>query len=169
MARSQINLKLSPEQKARWEDFAESNPEPDSLSHLIRMGVETYMARGTGGVPSHRKGEVTADAETSGETQEMFNEIRNSLDSLNDRVGAIERDTSSNAQIDLQRVAYEMLPYGRGGSDHDRLGATEIAQRIGAEPSRVREVLEDLSDGSTIVMAERIDAENRTVYYRTSQ
>ena len=144
MARAQINLKMSSkEEKRRWQQYVEDNPEPDSLSHMIRLAVERYMD-GSGEQPTSDR-----TVQDSGEVLGSLNRIETTLTDMQDRMDALEREQEATEGYELQRVAYQLLP--TRSEEPDGIGASEIATRIGAQPGQVRDALETLAEKYTAV------------------
>lgn len=167
MGRTQINIQVAPDTKREWEEYAEESPETSSLSHLIRLSVTEHMA---GSGERDRSDSTQQSSEASGEVLNALTQIDNKVTDLQDRMGAVERETESSVDYDLRRVVYEMLPEGEPRSRGDGTTADEIARRIGADTEDVASALETLDDDmagiSSATNAPPDGSEPRTVYFR---
>jgi hypothetical protein len=147
--RTQINFVVSSEQKSRWEEYVEENPNADNLSHLIRMSVESEINSESTETPTEEG--ISAD---SSEVLTALQRIENRIRDLDERLGVVERTTESEEDYDLQKAVYAVLPTAdyeekRGVSDmkHPReFGVTvdAVASELGADEQNVEEALENI-------------------------
>lgn len=162
-----IGLYVTPERKKKWTEYVENSPEVDTMSGLVRVGVETYMSRG-GGESDRTEPESNSTTPVLDDT--AVASITDTLESIDERLSVLEKEQSSADGPDLERVLHELLPEGEPRSANDGASTSELARRIGADPSDVRETLEQLDERHTFIKsathAPPDGSEPRTVYYR---
>lgn len=106
--RARFNLLLAPEQKERWEEYADDNPEVDSLSHLVRLAVQKEM---TGANPRGNDDTSAEVAQRLSEVIEQSREVTNRLQSVEARLNAIEQAVQDDpALTKLANDVFAVLP-----------------------------------------------------------
>lgn len=154
-----------PESKAdKWDAYVAENPEVDSISHLIRLSVEREM-QGLYDQPQTPSDD--SDNAASGEVLTALRQLRTSIDDLEERVSGIERVGEAEANYDIQKATFSMLPEppesevfevpepGKGkGSIKEHVNqsqlpefamtADKIARRLGAEADDVQDALDKI-------------------------
>lgn len=155
----QISLYVTPERKERWQKYIEGSSEVNTMSNLIRTGVETYISReeNRSDRTEHQSGETS-----TGMDDTVAVGILDTLNSIDERLSVLEREQGRPDGPDLQRVIFELLP--TEDSSDDPIPASAMARKIDADVSLVREALDDLTK-TTAVHAREIES-GRTGYFR---
>ena len=110
--RRQINFRLSRENKAKWEGYAEEHPEVSSLSHLIRLSVEREMHG------AHQSEEQDLDLTP---LEERLQSLENKLDATRDDIGALEATVKhEEGASELEGAVFGLLPAANGPEDFRR-------------------------------------------------
>lgn len=152
--RAQLNLKLPEEQKQRWKDAADTDPEYSSLSHLIRHAVERELA---GGESPPAGG---ADSGTIDHIRETVEENRDALTGLRSVVTSIHEATDAGEERHAKAEVWSLLPESGEG-----MTPAEIADGIGGPftATTVAGLLESMSDD------DHVTTPNGTHYRRAAQ
>jgi hypothetical protein len=105
--RVQLNLRVSEDQKASWEEYADESVEVDSLSHLVRLAV----AREVSGAYDRDAGGTGTQIPTEqlGEIETAIKRVERTVGDIDDRVAVLEREAESNKPSPAEQV-YEALP-----------------------------------------------------------
>lgn len=162
MGKSQINFVVNDEQKKRWEEYQEDAPNAESLSQLIRISVEHEIAEDRDFRSKQQpSGEVqlSEDSEVVGTLQS----IQNTVKSMDERLGVVERESSSK-DYSIQKVVYELLPtpdipapdppFDAGDVQQPEgygITAEQLANKIDADTKEVRDALDGLVDATSSV------------------
>lgn len=102
-----VSVKIPRDVKEEWEQYAEENPDVDSLSHLIRLSVSKEMNASD----QQERETGVQQAQASGEVLESLKRIQNSIDGVDDRLTSIEKETEAEGPgFDVQNAVYEALP-----------------------------------------------------------
>ena len=138
MGRPQVHIRLSEQQKARWQGYVDDSPEYDTLTELIRRSVERTIA--VEGDSDDATPRVQGDNEPPSEQLDILDErtsrILTRLDSIEDTVS-----DAANAMYESQTAGrfvnlelYEYIPTDRDNSatiedifrkQRDELGMTK--------------------------------------------
>lgn len=135
-----VGARVPPAQKGRWKQ-AQEQSEHDTMTEWLKWVVE-----------SHLQGYNSPD---SGASSEDMSKVLDELDRLRDDLGRLETRVGESKQVereatyDMRRVLMELLPTG------DSAGITpdEMAERIGADVSEVRDELVALQNSTGGVVA----------------
>lgn len=148
MARSQLNFRLSEEQRTRWEDHVEEISHYDRLSDLIKQAVRNQIERDTGETPVEPT-ETPVSGPTGGEVQEGVQDLLAGLSELQSDVQqALDAVYAQEwIEAELQTMVLENLP----ASEAEALTASEIAHTLDESPPRVRFALEITRQNTNIV------------------
>lgn len=115
-----VTLRVSPETKEQWEEYAENHPEVGNLSHLIRLSVHREISENeTAG--SQRE----TDTQQLGEVLEGVNQIKTALQDVQYRLDALERESRFTEGIDIQKAVFSALPTPPKGKTVDVSGLDE--------------------------------------------
>lgn len=122
--RAQIHIALSPEQKERWQGYADENPEYSSLSHLIRRSVIAEIEGRNDPEPSGSGG---ASEEAIRELHDEIRGLRNGLSDIGTTVHNIHTTVSEPAMDREARTeVFAALPKGEENAET----TDEIAGRL---------------------------------------
>lgn len=158
-----IAFRVGQEQKDRWDDAVDDNPEYDSLSHLIRRAVERELAGGydpTGG--------TTQEDPRIDSVLEQVESIDAHLDGLNDSIERLEDRTYAEGGIsdETLEAVFSEIPIGEGNAVGGDSGSpSTIAEKTGFTESKTEMALEQLRND--IVSVERVDfTGDDLIYFR---
>lgn len=102
-----VSVKIPRNVKEEWEQYAEENPDVDSLSHLIRLSVSKEMNASD----QQERETGVQQAQASAEVLESLKRIQNSISDVDDRLTSIEKETEAEGPgFDVQNAVYEALP-----------------------------------------------------------
>jgi hypothetical protein len=175
MARPQINVRVTEEKKSKWKKAAES-PEYDSLTHLIQLSVGKEIADQT---PTDRE---ATQAGLDDESSDLLREIAGSTERVEDGLTDVkarlrqleERVGESGPEFSLQAAVRETLPErpeldpGTPDNPHEYgLTAKQIAARLNANQSDVRDALDTLTAESSEVEGRLGGPDSETYYFHT--
>ena len=184
-----ITLKVEPNTKEEWKEYAEEHPEAGNLSHLIRLSVHNEMNAESGSDDAH----VPNEDERIGELIESVNQMHDTLETMQTRLSTLEHDSEVTEGFDMQKAVLSFLPTppesalvpnpdlpeNGEAEDHDSKGShvyhdadfdewaatpEEIAGHLGAEEDDVKEALERLLRVTGLVQSE--SSENQTYYWK---
>ncbi|MFD1564856.1 hypothetical protein ACFR99_15055 [Haloarchaeobius amylolyticus] len=149
MARPQVNIRVSEDQKDRWESYVGDSPEYDTLTDLIRTSVEREIAT---------EGQ-SLSVDTSAGSDERIGEVLTAVEKMAHRVNELEATITdatlamheATTDSDLSSEVYNELPIG----EERAITATELADKIDAEPENVSVTLSRLEHNTNAV--KRID------------
>lgn len=158
-------VKVPSSKAEEWDDYAEENPEVDSISHLIRLSVEREI-QGQYDQPQTLSDDT--DDAASGEVLTALRQIQTGMSDLEERMSAIERVGKAEAGYDLQKAVYSFLPEKRDESRVDQWGitASKLAQKLGAEEFKIQETLERLADTTGQVRSLSGGPKNETYWFK---
>lgn len=166
-----------PESKAdEWDEYIAENAHVDSVSHLIRLSVQREL---NGNYNRSQTVSDNSDDTRSGELLTALKQIQTSMDDLEERMSAIERVDEAEANYDLKKAIYEILPADTelnspiGTVDEipkpespDELGVMtpqEVAQKLGADVTEVEKTLKELVE--TTGQVQRSDSNHDGNHY----
>jgi len=160
--RKQIHLRVSSDQKQRWNEYIADNAQFSSLTDLIRTSVE----REIGGVSSSNGGEV--NSEQLDLIEERTEKINSRLNSMEAALGdAVEAMHTSGVEIDEDTTTvWSHVPRGIEAAKTPK----DIAKAVtGVEPperqvQKYEIVLDQLSENTGIVERTYHVVENGTEY-----
>lgn len=176
-----------PESKAEeWDQYAEENPEIDSVSHLIRLSVEKEIS-GEYQMENRRSTSSNGDGgAVTGEVLTALQKIQTSIEDVEGRIDALEDRENAEAVSDLKRAVYDSLPpypedatreepafdaNGKLIGREDEADPTdfaltpeEVAANIGANVEEVADALEEIRSNTGQIS--RTDTDNGTFYWR---
>lgn len=102
-----VSVKIPRDTKQTWEEYAEENPDVDSVSHLIRLSVMKEMNASD----ETETASSVEQAEASAEVLESLKRIQNSISEVDDRLTAIEKESKAEGPgFDVQNTVFEILP-----------------------------------------------------------
>jgi hypothetical protein len=143
----QINLVVTEEQKARWEEYLnEQSDEFRSLSQLIRRSVEKEVndqaKAGDGGIPEDLTRQLS-------EIAEGMNRIEDQMRDFDGRLTVIEQEIRDDPEIkQLANEVFTLLPTKEDVVEYER-----TAQKAGAAPPH----LPQTDDGTVSSIADALD------------
>jgi len=150
--RPTIALRVDKAQKDKWESHADTNPEYDSLSHLLRVAVAHEMSDQYGPL---------SQAGGSGAGQEL-GELVTTVDKVERRLGEVEEaiddatramNTGGGVSEETLTTVYNALPRGSGGQPTTAEG---IAEGLNVDSDTVRVALEQLHETTAAVRKQEI-------------
>lgn len=170
MARPQINIRASEQQRETWKEYVEERPELDSLADLIRTAVAHELSDEYGllaKVESGSEGGGISD-ERIGELVETVGSMRHRMDSLettvSDATDALY--TSQTTDDNLVSGVFEMLPESREQAVTD----DDVAEQLAIPKSQARVALESLYDSTRVVEKDKHEyrGEENALFYKTT-
>lgn len=145
MTRPQVNLRVSEEQKGRWEDYIEESPEYDTLTDLIRVSVEREIA-GEGRSRRTNSGGSSTD-ERIGELVQSVEKMTHSFQKLRPSVeDAVNAMYADGQDLEVSGV-FEALPNGK----RNAVTAEVIADELDENVNSTRIALERLCKNTGVV------------------
>lgn len=151
MAKKQINVRLSDEQKGRWEEYVDENREYSTLSDLIRTSVEREISdvdTNTG---------VEIHSEQLDVLDERTDEIISRLNTMESALGdAVETMQTAGVEVDEDTTkVWKYIPTGIENAESPKEIATSAMQK-GIEPpermvSKYEIILDRLAETTGIV------------------
>jgi len=102
-----VSVKIPRDMKQTWEEYAEENPDVDSVSHLIRLSVMKEMNASD----ESETGSSVEQAEAPAEVLKSLKRIQNSISEVDDRLTAIEKGSKAEGPgFEVQNTVFEILP-----------------------------------------------------------
>lgn len=181
--KKQVNIRVPASKKDEWDNYAEEHY--GSLTRLVSTAVEKEVSGASGG-SGDSGGEAHGEALT--QALEAIDRLENTVSSMDKRLSAVKETVdSSGPDISLKAAVRETLPTvpdsalapggesgegsyiagpEEGGPDPDdwAMTATQVAARLNADESAVRQATEELATESPEVESLR-DGE-QTFYHR---
>jgi hypothetical protein len=113
--RTQINLRVDPQQKGEWVEYVENNAEVNSLAQLVRIGVSQYINDGGSGI----EGDVTVD---TGDMEQSLTRLENKIETLTDDVQVVKSEVTGIGSpvpslFPDPNDVFEAIPSGNGPED----------------------------------------------------
>lgn len=135
-----VAFRIAKEKHREWSEYAEENPEYDSLSHLIRRSVQREIA--VEGQPRDVNHGGSANQKQFGELLENVERIQGRLEGLESSVSEATDTMHASQGVDEQLPidVFDGLPVG----EENALTATEVARTVGRKDASVRFALENL-------------------------
>lgn len=169
MGKSVTKTVKVPESMAEeWEQYVEENPEADSISHLIRLSVNKEINDG-----HDRNLAPSGDTETrnEGEILTALRQIQTDVGDVENRLSALEGIKTAEADYDLRKAVYSFLPEERDSLEYATWATTveEIARKLGAEKSDVKDTLDSLEDGTGQVASVAGGPEGETYWFKRAE
>lgn len=173
MGDDQINIRLSSEQKQQWKNHADEHTNYTSLSHLIRVAVNTQIHHDT----TDDRG-TSAVAELDVDISDDIDSLEDKIDAIHDSVTTVETIIRQNEyQSDLKQRIFENLivkdeadiksdlnhPERRATGFSGWMSVPEIADTISEPIQDVRRAARELDDEMATVY--RVVHEDGTNYY----
>lgn len=162
MTEKQVNIRLSDEQKDRWEEYVDESREYSTLSDLIRTSVEREIS--------------DVDTDTGGEIQseqldvldERTNSILSRLNAMESALGdAVETMRTSGVQVDDETTTvWQNIPVGVDSAKTPPQ-IVESATGIAANERMTRKyeiILDQLAENTGVVERTYHVVENGTEY-----
>jgi antitoxin component of RelBE/YafQ-DinJ toxin-antitoxin module len=155
--------------KQEWQEAAD-RAEYDSLSHLIRLAVQKEI---TDTETERRHAQTGVELES--EILESLNRLENSVEEVQEEVGAVGREQQAGEMYELEQVLLEILPVAnvdwstdnpRDGLEIDPARPSDIAERIGADSQRVSDALNRLADNTGQVKRTQVAFDDQPGYWR---
>jgi outer membrane murein-binding lipoprotein Lpp len=148
MARPQVNIRLSEDEKERWEQAVEEQPQWNSRADLVRTAVahelsDEYglLARAEGGGGGTNEAEINELVETVGSMQ-------NRMDALESTIrNATEAIHTAPTSDDRAGDVFDTLPSNRNKA----VDASDVADELKISESVARVALEDLHESTSVV------------------
>jgi hypothetical protein len=151
-------VKVDQSKAEDWEEYAEGNPEVDSVSHLIRLSVQKEIS---GKYDIEQRVEVSQSNDSIGANGEVLTRLRKlqtGISDIEERMSALEDTEDAESRYDFQKVVFELLPTPPEDSGPgEKVGewnyyqveeyattAEDLATRIKAKTEDVRSELDTL-------------------------
>ena len=151
-----VTIRVDPETKGEWEEYAEEHEEVANLSHLVRYSVSQEMASET---PATVRSSQPED-ERIGEVLQEMRELSEQVNDVNTKVQSLQREKDATEKFDMQTLLLELLPVPQEeelrGKSQGEWGVTaeELASQIGAEDkSVILDPLERLEKNTGLVVS----------------
>lgn len=158
MVRPQVNIRVSEDQKKRWEKHVEESPEHDTLTDLIRISVEREIA--SDGQTNHTNSKGPTNNKRIGELLTVVEKMEGRLEDLEDTMSSATdamhvAGASSDTERSFEAAVFENLP--QGGENATK--AQKLARDLGVDERQTRVALERLESSTKAVKANRRDPE----------
>ena len=125
--KAQINVKVDPARKKRWNQYQDESLEVNSMSDLIRLSVEKEIADNDS--PGENETDHLKDISTT------LNDIQDSIRGLESRMSRIEVSTQNDPEIDkLANEIFPILPDMEPGSRDWKGQREQYKSQLGDEP-----------------------------------
>lgn len=109
-----MHIAITPDRKERWEDFLDEDPNLDSLTELVRHGVENHIERAqAGGNEGVQDIDWEPVLQPLTDLQGGMEEAVEGIQQINERVG------ESTESAELADTIYPLLPEASGPSNLD--------------------------------------------------
>jgi len=132
----QVNVRVKESTHKYWKETAEA--EYGGLSDLVRTAVRREIEGHHSGAQA---GESAAESETVQEVLKAVDRLENTVDGIDNRLSVVRESVeSSGPDYSFRAAVREIVPE----DDEDALTAGQIAARLDARESDVKEALEDL-------------------------
>lgn len=171
MGRTQINIKVSPDQKREWEDAAENHPEVESLSHLIRLSVTREIkdaAQDQQQASQDAGGDVAASV--AADVDESLMRIERKIKAVSEGVDDIKAEfTEPDDYFEIVGAINRVLPSKDPDesvtADDTRFTSDDLMLKTGASRETVQDALLELKGSGAIWEAEDPEREGERVYF----
>lgn len=155
--RPTIAFRVDESQKEEWQAYAATNPEYDSLSHLIRTAVAHEMSNQYG--PSGRSKNKSGNDGTSEEIGELVTTVEKMAGRMKDmeeELSATKRtiDAGGGVSEDTLSTVVNALPRGEEGRPTTAEG---VAEGLDLDADTVRVALEQLHENTGFVVKQEIE------------
>jgi archaellum component FlaC len=110
-----MNIVVNEEQKERWQEYADEEPRFDSVSDLVRTSVERHISTQNSGL-----GELNT---------EVLEDIAESLDSLESRVGSVDSELSMLRNENIKESLMSQIVKSEMSEVEDDLEKLEIVAK----------------------------------------
>ena len=137
----QVNIRVRPDTQKEWKEAAES--EYGGMTSLIRTSVRRELEGDHGG----SGGGGSASAETVTDLAETVDSLNKSVSSIERKMAGLQESVEGEGpNYSFEAAVRETVP-----SDATGLTASQIAARLDANPSEVREVLDTLEEDEEVM------------------
>lgn len=135
-----VAFRIDEEKHQEWNDYAEENPEYESLSHMIRRSVQREIGRDAH-PPTANHGGSGVD-ERVGELLETVERVHGRLDGIEDTMQGVTDSMHASSGVDEQLPieVFEAVPVGK----ENAITAERVSQVTGRKVPSVRFALENL-------------------------
>ena len=160
--RKQVSLRLSAEQKAEWDRYADESNVVNSKAELIRRAVSQFIAT-DGDMGGATVATDDSSEEFGPEILEAVNGLEREIQDLGDRLGVVEDEVrTAPERSTLTNQIFEALPEdGSVPVTFEDIVVSATGDMSAAE--EVREVLERLAENTGTV--KKLDEEGEPVRY----
>ena len=169
MGKSVTKTVKVPASKAEdWDEYLKENPEVDSISHLIRLSVEKEI-NGSHGERDAPSGDT--ETRNEGEILTALRQIQTDVGDVEERLSALEGIKTAEADYDLRKAVYSFLPEERDNLEYATWATTveEIARKLGAEESDVKDTLDSLEERTGQVASVAGGPEGETYWFKRAE
>lgn len=164
--REPIYIEVPQEQKEKWENWIEKDPNAANLTHLIKLSVQEHIHR-----EQHDESQSQELlTELTSEVEEARREVVREIEDTRDRIDGVEAAVEEAKSTDLQKAVYGIIPRFPSGTDRDeiesrlegmqgapaweRIGWTgrvdELAQWFNVSQNRMLTILKQLAERDTV-------------------
>lgn len=106
--KAHVGAQVPPDQKERWEEYAEENHR--TISHLIRLAVEQEIRDGEETTSDSPEGSGQLE-QRIGELETNFEQVEQALFDLKDEISVIRQEVQNNPEIqELASDVFAILP-----------------------------------------------------------
>lgn len=154
-----VSVKIPRDTKQTWEEYANENPDVDSVSHLIRLSVMKEMNASE----ESNAGSSIEQVEASAEVLESLKGIQNSISEIDDRLTAIEKESKAEGPgFDIQNTVFDVLPESTmppslppEDISGEGVSSSEVAESIGLPEEEVSKALIRLHENTANLVRAR--------------
>lgn len=177
--RAYVSTQITKQQRDEWKQYAEDNPNIDSLSHLLRLAV-TKEIQSDNNSSSNTANTDAIESQLS-EVLESIQELDSRIHEANSRLDGVERQLTNSAPEvkELANRVFEILPTEAeliadthqpviDADDEHSSGRVvqtgridHLATHLGVEEVRVGEALQKLQEDTALINTRSINNETR--------
>lgn len=165
--RQRVSFTVDPDTLEEWDEHVGDGARFVRRSDMIRNAVNNYLglqneytdtpSDGVAGLDRDMIEELTDDVrELDEKTDDIINAIRSlsqDVQQMDRRIDERQHDTS---EVDLRRVVSAVIPTEETlPEDRDGFGSGEIAEKIGADPEKVHDILVSLHNNNPRIESRR--------------
>lgn len=159
--RTQMNVRIAEDRKADWESFVAESPNVESLTHLVRVAVSSYVERerADGEAPRGEPVETGLEGDVK-ELHDRLQRLQGSVEDVGDKMEAMGRELDTAFRRPPLEVLFDVIPE----SEEDAKSASEISMDMGAPLQGIRSGLKQLHEENGRV--KRSDHDVGAVYWK---
>lgn len=157
-----VNIRTTEERRESWKEYAATNDDVDSMSHLIHRAVAQYTARGgdTHGGQSADGAAVDAVMRQLDSLATAVDDVATTVDDINERLDAVEEEIGITRDVEAADVVRALPPAEPQSDDWTAMRQGMPDEDDPSSPvawdGTVTAVADHLSDATSSVSEEQI-------------